>query len=137
MDINFLISDVFEKFQFLVFGIIANFWWLLLFAAVFPVFINLWLWWRQTVFKADIRWILLEIRPPREVRKSPKAMEQVFTGVYSLRNSPSDFWEKWIEGEVTKWFSFEIASFGDEIHFYVRAPASYKNVIEANFYAHY
>ena len=137
MDINFLISDVFEKFQFLVFGIIANFWWLLLFAAVFPVFINLWLWWRQTVFKADIRWILLEIRPPREVRKSPKAMEQVFTGVYSLRNSPSDFWEKWIEGEVTKWFSFEIASFGDEIHFYVRLPANYKNVIEANFYAHY
>lgn len=135
--IYFTISETLTKYQDLTISLIKNSWWLILFAAAFPLFVNLWLWWRQVLFKAGIEWILLEVRPPREVRKSPKAMEQIFTGVWSLRNAPMNWHEKWIEGEVTRWFSFEIASFENEIHFFVRLPRAYKNVIEANFYAHY
>lgn len=126
-----------NNFQSFFVGAIQSFWWLLLFVITFPIFINLWLWWRQTIQEASIVWMLLEIKPPREVRKSPKAMEQVFTGLYALRNSPGNFWEKWIEGDTTKWFSFEIISVGGEIHFYIYTPLKYKNIIEANFYAHY
>lgn len=126
-----------NNFQYFFIQTIQSFWWLLLFIITFPIFINLWLWWRQTLNEAAITWTLLEIKPPREIRKSPKAMEQVLTGIYALRNAPSNFFEKWIEGETTKWFSLEIISAKSEIHFYFYTPTKYKNVIEANFYAHY
>lgn len=133
----FSILDVLDRFQEIGILILVSFWWFILFIIVFPLFMNLLLWWRQTLYKANINWVILEIKPPRETRKNPKAMEQILIGIHALRNSPSDFYEKWVEGEVTKWFSLEIASLGGEIHFYVRAPSRYKNVIEANFYAHY
>ena len=133
----FSILDILDKFQEFGFSIIKNFWWLILFMILFPIFMNLLLWRRQTLYKADINWTLLEIRVPHEVRRSPKAMEQILAGIHSLRNEAGDWYEKWIDGEITRWFSLEVASFGGEIHFYVRAPSRYKNVVEANFYAHY
>ncbi len=130
-------SSLADNFQYFLIQTIQNFWWLLLFIIVFPIFINLWLWWRQTLHEAAIVWTLLEIKPPREIRKSPKAMEQVLTGIYALRNSPGNFFEKWWDGETTKWFSLEIVSIGGEVHFYIYTPDKYRNIIEANFYAHY
>lgn len=130
-------NELTNSFLNTAFYIIANFWWFISFLILFPLFTNTWLWWKQSLFKNNTTWITLEIRPPREVRKSPKAMEQVLTSLHSFRNAPGDFFEKWIDGEVTKWFSLEIASIEGEIHFYVRTPVKFKNTIEANFYAHY
>jgi hypothetical protein len=38
---------------------------------------------------------------------------------------------------VKDWFSLEIASFGGDIHFYIRTAAVYKDIIEAQIYAQY
>lgn len=130
-------NQLLNNFQGYVFYFLKSFWWLIYFIIAFPLFTNLWLWWKQTVFKSNIVWTMLEVRPPREVRKSPKAMEQILTALYSLKNAPGDFFEKWIDGEVTRWFSLEIASFEGEIYFYIRTPVKFKNVIEASFYANY
>src|SRR3989344_1759361 len=54
-----------------------------------------------------------------------------------LRNAPGNFREKWLDGEVTQWFSFEIVSFGGDIHFYLWCPTRHANVIKANFYNQY
>lgn len=130
-------NELLNSFLGYMFYFLKSFWWLIYFMIVFPLFTNLWLWWKQTVFKSNIIWTMLEVRPPREVRKSPKAMEQILTALHSLKNAPGDFFEKWIDGEITRWFSLEIASFEGEVHFYVRTPVKFKNVIEANFYANY
>ena len=87
--------------------------------------------------KKNLQWSLIEILIPREIRKSPKAMEQVLDQIYSLRNTPENIVEKYWQGEVTYWFSLEIVHFSDETHFYIRTPAKYKNIIEANIYANY
>jgi len=114
-------------------------WWLWLFLILFPIFESLYLHWRQENFKHSKAFDMgmLEIKMPREIFKSPKAMEQILMAIHSLRNAPGNFKEKWINGEVTVWFALEMVSFGGNIHFYVRFPRSRKPLIEAAFFSYY
>ncbi len=112
-------------------------WWLWLFLILLPIFESTWLHWRQERYIEEIEWVLLELRMPRHVEKSPQAMEQVFAAIHSLRNAPADLKEKYFDGEVTKWFTFEMTSFGGEIHFYVRTYARLRNLVEAAFFSYY
>lgn len=132
-----LTSDFYQNILSPVLDFIASFWWLWLFIILAVLAKNLWQYYRILHFKRKIRWVLLEILIPREVRKNPKAMEQILNQIYSMRNSPENIIERYIEGEVTHWWSFEIASFGGEVHFFVRTPAQYKNIIESNIYSNY
>lgn len=106
-------------------------------AVLFLMFTTLWVVYARTKFRLGIQWTTLELRIPREIRKMPKAMEQVFAGIYSLRNVPSKFYERYIEGEMTLWFSFEIVSFSGDTHIYVRVPTKRRGVVEAMIYAQY
>lgn len=112
-------------------------WWLWLFLVLFPIFRNGWIHWRQEMFKNSLKFILLEIRIPREILKSPQAMEQVLSALHSLRNAPGDIREKYAEGEVTVWFSLELVSFGGEVHFYIRCQKKQRNLVEAAFFSYY
>ncbi len=96
-----------------------------------------WLFWRQELYIRSSKYILLEIKIPREVRKSPKAMEQVLAGIHALRNFPGDLAEKYWWGEVTRWFSLEMVSFSGEIHFYIYVYHKQKNLVSAAFFAYY
>jgi len=64
-------------------------------------------------------------------------MEQIMMNIWALRNTPGNLREWYWDGESTQWYSFEIVSFGGDIHFFLRAPARYVNIIKANFYGHY
>ncbi len=123
-------------FQF-VLEFLKTTWWLWSFLILLPATRSLWLFWRQELFKNSTEWILLELRMPREIKKSPQAMEQVFASLHSLRNAPTDIKEKYWDGEVTRWFSLEMVSFGGEIHFYIRTSARYRGLVEAAFFSYY
>jgi len=112
-------------------------WWLWAFLILFNLFVGTWIHWRQEMFKEDINWVVLELRIPRQIEKSSKAMEQVLTAIHSLRNSAGDIREKYWDGEVTRWVTFEMVSFGGEIHFYVRCYKKLKNLVEAAFFSYY
>jgi hypothetical protein len=120
-----------------IFDVIAATWWILIFVILFPLFRSTWLFWRQEKFKQSITWTLLELRIPREVHQSPKAMEQVLFALHSLRNSPGNFREYYINGEVTKSFSLEIVSLGGEIHYYIRVDAKLRHAVEAAIFSYY
>ncbi len=109
----------------------------LLFAILFPITQSTWLFWKQEKYKEETQFILVELRMPREVRKSPKAMEQILSAVHALRNYAGDFGEIWIDGEVTRWYSLEMVSFGGEVHFYMRFYKKQRDLIEAAFYSYY
>ncbi|MEK7555014.1 MAG: hypothetical protein AAB518_03470, partial [Patescibacteria group bacterium] len=96
-----------------------------------------WLFWRQTLFEHSIQFVLLELRIPREVRKSPRAMEQVLMAIHSLRNTANDLQEKYWDGEVTRWYALEIASFSGETHFYIRTYHKQRRLVEAAFFSYY
>ncbi len=112
-------------------------WWLWVFLIIAPIANGTWLYWRQEVFMHDIKWIVLELRMPRHVEKSPQAMEQVLAAIHTLRNTANDLEEKYKDGEVTRWFAFEMVSFGGETHFYIRTYARLRGLVEAAFFSYY
>ena len=116
---------------------VAYFWWFWLFLIIVPMLESTWLFWKQEVFKKSLKFILLEIKIPRIIEKSPQAMEQVLANLHTLRNAPGDVSERYREGEVTVWFSLEIASFGGEVHFYIRCQKKQKNLVEAAVFSYY
>ena len=100
----------------------------------------LYLWWiRWELYYKKMKWILIEIVPPREILKPFRAMEDIFSifwGVYDGAN-----WrEKFCEGELPNapfWFSLELVSFGGEIHFYIRILEVWRSLAESAIYSQY
>lgn len=115
----------------------------LLFLLLVVLVPGLWLAYIQAYYlKISTKFVLLELRPPREVVKTPRAMEQVFTSIHSLGSGPDLKFptvlnEKWWNGEVVYPYSMEIASFGGEVHFFIWIPEKHRNIIEAAFYSNY
>jgi len=116
--------------------------WAVLPFIIFPILYGLtrsiWLFWRQELFKRKhFQTVLLELRIPRQIKKTPEAMEQVLAVMHSLKNEPGDVKEKYWDGEVVRWFSLEMVSFGGEVHFYIRVYARQKNLVEAALFSYY
>jgi len=116
---------------------ILSIWWFWLFLILVPLVESCWLAWRQKHFEHHNEWTILEIVIPREVSRSPLAMEQVLMSLHALRNSAGNFEEKYKDGEITRWFCLEMASFGGEIHFYVRFYRKQRPLVEAAFFSYY
>lgn len=97
---------------------------------------NLWLSYIQTVFLKSLKWTLLEVKPPRDVFKSPAAMELVLNALYAGAQG-GDWLTKYWKGEVSLWHSLEIVSVEGKVRFFVRVPEKFKKMIEAQIYAQY
>lgn len=97
---------------------------------------NLWLSYVQTDFLRSYKWVLLEIKPPKEVLKSPMAMELVFGALYQTGGTGTWFDRYW-KGNLRNYFSLEIVSTEGSIHFYIRTHKKFKKLIESQIYAQY
>lgn len=94
-----------------------------------------WRYFKEAEFIKDMEWVLLEIKMPREINKSPQAMEVVFSVMH--QTVEGNWYTKLTKGELRKWFSLELVSIGGSVHFYVRALKEYKNLIESQLYSQY
>jgi hypothetical protein len=117
-------------------GFLLSLWWIWLPVILFLVVKDLWLKNVRQKFIQKIDWVLLEIRPPREIRKTPRAMEQFFAALHGFQRTPN-FKERNFLGHVQEWFSLEIIGQGGEIHFFIRTLSQYRNQVEAQIYAQY
>ncbi|MEK7585276.1 MAG: hypothetical protein AAB455_02090 [Patescibacteria group bacterium] len=97
--------------------------------------IRLWRYYIRAKFIRSMPWVVLEVKIPRELFKSPKAME-VVTGVF-FQTYEGNLIDQWFGGLVRAWFSLEIVSLGGALHFYIRAPKFFKNLIESQIYSQY
>lgn len=119
-----------------VFSAVFDVWFIIFPPLIFFLFKILWLDYVNGKYLAKIKWVVLEIIPPRDIEKSPLPMESIFTGLTGSIKSTTVA-EEWIDGELPVSFSLEIASREGEVHFYVRTQAGFRNMVEAQFYAHY
>ncbi len=101
------------------------------------LFWKLWISYIQTLFIENLEMKLIEIRVPREIQKSPRAMELVFAGIHNVSSGDSTFINRWIEGKVRPWWSFEIVSFEGRVHFFVWMRKSLREYTETQLYAQY
>ena len=96
---------------------------------------RLWRYYTRAKFIKKMQWVLLDVRIPREITKSPRAMEVVngvFYQTYAGNKSNEIF-----QGFVRSSFSLEIVSLGGDIHFYLRVPKFFKNLVQTQVYSQY
>ncbi len=97
---------------------------------------TLWVIWRRSEFVAEQKTVLLEIKPPRNLVKTPLAMETVLSGMH-LSPGESNWYKKFILGSVRPWWSLEIASLEGQVHFFIWTRVGFRRLIEAQLYAQY
>lgn len=97
---------------------------------------EVWVRYINELFIKNIEWSQLEIRIPKDVFKSPAAMELMIHSFY--QTSGVNTWVKkyWL-GNLIYWHSLEIVSINGNVFFFIRTPSRFKDIIEANVYAQY
>lgn len=91
---------------------------------------------RRAEFIASQQHVLLELRMPRDTKKTPLSMEAVLSNLHVTSGESTDYAKYW-QGKVRTWFSLEIVSIGGRIRFYIWTRAGLRRGVEAAFYAQY
>lgn len=112
-------------------------WWIVLPLVAFFIFWDFWKLYIHVRFVKGISWRVLEIKIPKNVLKTPKAMEQIFAAAhapYSYGLLPLD---KYWKGKEESWMSFELIGHAGESHFYLRLPKEFRHMMESAIYGQY
>jgi len=112
-------------------------WWLWAFFLLLPLAAGAWKHWRQELFKHSLEFVLLELHMPREVIKSPQAMEQVLQAFQSVRGAPDNLVEEFWDGQFVVPMSLELVSFGGEVHFYIRCQKKQQHMVKIALFSYY
>lgn len=94
-----------------------------------------WIHYVQAHWRANLKWVMLEVKVPKEVNKSPVAMEIILNSLY--QGGRGEWWDWYWKGRVRDWFSLEMVSIEGHIKFFIRTLPVYKNIIESQIYAQY
>jgi hypothetical protein len=87
-------------------------------------------------WEKGLKWVLLEIKLPREINKSPEAAELFLRSIIEGGGLGTWFKEKW-EGRIPNTAALEIASLEGVVHFYIRIETKLRPRIEAAIYSQY
>ena len=120
---DFLSNAVWGTFYFWLPIILVYFFW------------KIWVYYVRANFIANINWVLLEIKVPRDISKSPKAIEVFLNAIHLTKDG--NLVERFWQGFTRTWHSLEIVSLGGQVHFYIYTPRIVKNIITAQLYAQY
>ncbi|HVM76544.1 MAG TPA: hypothetical protein VMU07_00050 [Candidatus Paceibacterota bacterium] len=112
-------------------------WWFVLPLIAGIVLWEAWLLHLHYQWAHNIHWSFLEIRIPKNVLKTPRAMEQIFAAAHAPYSYGYSWVQKYIQGMDEYWFSFEIIARNGETHFYLRTPNALRNMMESAIYGQY
>ncbi len=107
--------------------------WLPIFLIV--TFFNLWMAYIRGTYIKEQEVVLLEIKVPKEITKSPLAMEIFLTALW--QKGAATLIETYWGGKVRPWFSLEMASFDGNVHFYIWTWQKYQSLVETQLYSQY
>lgn len=130
--INFFTSDIaVQTLKLIYYSAVI---WLPLF--IFSMTWNLWVKYRRELFFAKQEYVLLEIKLPRDISKSPAAMEFCIASMHSTLGE-GNWYEKYWKGQVRNQVSLEIVSIDGNVHFYIWTRKGERKKLEANIYSQY
>ena len=110
--------------------------WLLFLWGLLYMFYKLYMDFIQIRWYREQKWVFLKITAPRENERSPLAFEHIFNQLHAVQMTIS--WpEKYIEGQVQIWFTWEVTSIGGEIGNHVRITERFRDVLEAAVYSQF
>jgi hypothetical protein len=139
---SFIQSEAWPLFVFLldkVARFVLSWWWIILPALFFKKAKKFYFFFIQEKWSGDQKKEMIEIKIPSDSVKPVSAMESVFDSLWQTVYIGDPSWkEKWLEGQGVSFpISYEIASFGGEIHFFMRIPKAIREPIEAAIFAQY
>jgi hypothetical protein len=112
-------------------------WWFVLPIIAIMAFWEAWLLHLHVKFVTNIKWKTLEIKVPKTILKTPKAMEQIFAAAHAPYRYGITPYRKYWEGQEEYWMVFELIGRAGETHFYLRVPTQFRNMMESAIYAAY
>jgi len=95
----------------------------------------LWIRYVRQSFLHNLEKVLLEIKMPQEVLKSPLAMEIFLSALY--QKGAATYLDTYLGGKVPPWFSLELVSVSGQVKMYIWTWAKYRKMVEHQFYAQY
>ncbi len=106
-----------------------------------PIFLavllfNSWVTFARRRFLSEQKYKLLRVIPPREIFKSPAAMELFINALYQTFGEADPIQIYW-QGSVRPWFSLELVSNGGDAGFYIWARKSTVGYLQSQIYAQY
>lgn len=128
--------NILAEILFKIGSLFLSLWWLWLPVFLLAILIDLWVSYLKTKAVKAIKWILLEIKIPRDIERTPKAMEQIFAGLHGVQTSIK-FLDTYWRGKIEEWFSLEIVGLNEGVSFFIRLPEQFRNLVEAQVYAQY
>lgn len=121
----------------IIFELARKVWWIVLPPFFVYLATDTWKYYLATKAIKETQWVLLEIRLPREILKTPEAMERVFTGFHGPYDPPEKFKHFYLEPKPRLWYNLEIVGQGGDIRFFIKIPKAWRSVVEATMYAQY
>ena len=100
------------------------------------ILINSWVKYAQNRYLSNLSTVLLRIIPPRDIYKSPAAMELFINTLYQIGDESTWIHTLW-KGKTRPYFSLEIASHEGEVAFYVWGQKSFSGFMQSQIYAQY
>jgi hypothetical protein len=100
------------------------------------IFWEMWVRYVRYIFFIKTEMTLIEIKIPREVLKSPAAMEMALLSLHQTGGEGTVYDRYW-SGKVRAWFSLEIVSIDGEVKFYVWLRKNMRDIVESQFYSQY
>lgn len=98
---------------------------------------HMWVKYLRVSYLASLEWSMLEIRIPRDVFKSPEAMEIALVNAFHQGGGMGNWYQKYWQGRVHMWFSLEIVSLEGKVYFFIRTPKTFRSLVESQIYAQY
>lgn len=117
--------------------VLAVSWWVILPLGLFFIWREFWLWGLNHLWKKKIKWVLLGIRIPQEVEKTPLAMENVFSALHGVYLKSIGWEDRYFSGDDLLWFTCELVGYAGGINFYIRCPERNRNLVESALYSEY
>lgn len=102
---------------------------------LFVVLFEIWLRYIKAKFIQKEGSTLLEIKLPREITKSPLAMEIVLTALH--QEGKNTFLDAYVSGKTRPWFSLELVSIGGQVRFFIWTRQKFRRLVETQIYAQY
>src|SRR3989344_4444770 len=131
MDIAYLQSSLFSLLN-LSFNT-APFWLPLPLAYIL---FRVWTYYVRARYLANLKYVLLEIRLPKEAPKSPLAMELVLNAFHQTVGE-STWYDRYFKGKMRAHFSLEIVSLEGQVRFFIRTRNYLQKFVETQVYSQY
>jgi hypothetical protein len=100
------------------------------------IFWDMWVHYVRNAYFASLKYVLLEIKLPIEINKSPAAMEVIIDSFWEIGGETTFFDRNW-SGKTRPYYALELVSIEGEVHFYVWTRASEKDLLESRIYSQY